>query len=82
MGIALSLMSPCARRHNLGLGHDGYTGVNNEFASGSSSYLGALHGSGGTEWGPIMGGGWSADVHQWSNGDCESIVPLCSAVPG
>jgi PKD repeat protein len=45
--------------HNLNLSHDG--------ATGTSYYSG--HGSGYTDWGPIMGVGYSAQVTQWSQGE-------------
>jgi hypothetical protein len=45
--------------HNLNLSHDG--------AQGTSYYSG--HGSGYTDWGPIMGVGYSAQVTQWSQGE-------------
>jgi hypothetical protein len=46
--------------HNLGLGHDGKT-------DGTGYYGG--HGSGNTDWGPIMGVGYYGQVTQWSKGD-------------
>ncbi len=45
--------------HNLGLGHDGF--------SGGSYYSG--HGSGATGWAPIMGVGYSRALVQWSRGE-------------
>ncbi|MCR6656840.1 MAG: putative Ig domain-containing protein [Opitutus sp.] len=45
--------------HNLGLSHDGSTGV--EYYDG--------HGSGNTSWGPVMGGAFGANVTQWSKGE-------------
>jgi hypothetical protein len=45
--------------HNLALGHDG---------TSTSSYYGG-HGSGNTDWGPIMGVGYYAQVSQWSKGE-------------
>lgn len=45
--------------HTLGLGHDGL---------GSSTYHPGA-GSGTTEWGPLMGAPFGANVTQWSNGD-------------
>ncbi len=45
--------------HNLGLSHDG--------ASGVSYYSG--HGSGSTSWAPIMGNSYSRNVTQWSKGE-------------
>jgi PKD repeat protein len=47
--------------HNLNLSHDGGTGTN--YYSG--------HGSGNTDWGPIMGVGYSAQVTQWSQGEYQ-----------
>jgi hypothetical protein len=46
--------------HNLGLSHDGVTG-------GSTYYSG--HGSGLTDWAPIMGSGYSRNITQWSKGE-------------
>jgi hypothetical protein len=45
--------------HNLGLGHDG--------TSTQGYYAG--HGSGYTDWAPIMGVGYNAHVTQWSKGE-------------
>ena len=45
--------------HNLGLGHDGY--------SGGGYYQG--HGSGATGWAPIMGVGYYQELVQWSKGE-------------
>jgi alpha-tubulin suppressor-like RCC1 family protein len=45
--------------HNMGLTHDGQTGV--EYYSG--------HGSGNTSWGPLMGTGYGRNVSQWSKGE-------------
>jgi PKD repeat protein len=45
--------------HNMGLGHDGY--------SGGGYYQG--HGSGATGWAPIMGVGYSQSLVQWSKGE-------------
>lgn len=45
--------------HNLGLTHDG--------TSTTAYYMG--HGSGFIKWAPIMGGGYSAQVSQWSMGE-------------
>jgi PKD repeat protein len=47
--------------HNLNLSHDG--------ATGTSYYSG--HGSGNTDWGPIMGVGYYAQVTQWSQGEYQ-----------
>jgi hypothetical protein len=46
--------------HNLGLSHDGKTGVN--------EYYGG-HGSGETSWGPIMGASYTRNISQWSKGE-------------
>jgi hypothetical protein len=46
--------------HNLGLSHDGQTGVT-EYYSG--------HGTGETSWGPIMGAPYGRNVTQWSKGE-------------
>ena len=45
--------------HNMGLGHDGY--------SGGGYYQG--HGSGATGWAPIMGVGYYQSLVQWSKGE-------------
>ena len=45
--------------HNMGLGHDGY--------SGGGYYQG--HGSGATGWAPIMGVGYYQPLVQWSKGE-------------
>jgi hypothetical protein len=45
--------------HNLGLSHDGQTGV--EYYNG--------HGSGDTSWGPVMGTGYGRNVSQWTKGE-------------
>ncbi len=45
--------------HNMGLGHDGY--------SGGGYYSG--HGSGATGWAPIMGVGYYQSLVQWSRGE-------------
>ena len=45
--------------HNLSLSHDG---------NSSTGYYGG-HGSGNTDWGPIMGVGYYAQVSQWSKGE-------------
>ncbi|WP_051305386.1 zinc-dependent metalloprotease family protein [Desulfogranum mediterraneum] len=45
--------------HNLGLSHDG--------TSSSAYYSG--HGSGATDWAPIMGVGYYAQITQWSKGE-------------
>ncbi len=47
--------------HNLNLSHDG--------APGTGYYSG--HGSGYTDWGPIMGVGYYAQVTQWSKGEYQ-----------
>jgi PKD repeat protein len=46
--------------HNLGLSHDGVIG-------GAAYYRG--HGSGATDWAPIMGVGYYAQIVQWSKGE-------------
>ena len=46
--------------HNMGLSHDGQTGV-------TEYYRG--HGTGDTSWGPIMGTGYDRNVSQWSKGE-------------
>jgi hypothetical protein len=46
--------------HNLGLSHDGRTGID--------EYYGG-HGTGLVSWGPLMGVGYYANVTQWSRGD-------------
>jgi hypothetical protein len=45
--------------HNMGLTHDGQTGV--EYYNG--------HGSGAISWGPIMGASYGRNVTQWSKGE-------------
>ncbi len=45
--------------HNLGLSHDGQSGV--EYYEG--------HGTGETSWGPIMGGAFGRNLTQWSKGE-------------
>jgi hypothetical protein len=47
--------------HNLNLSHDG---------TGSVGYYNG-HGSGNTDWGPIMGVGYYAQVSQWSQGEYQ-----------
>lgn len=49
--------------HTLGLSHDGQT-----TASGTSSYYHG-HGSGVTDWAPVMGTGYDANIVQWSSGE-------------
>lgn len=45
--------------HNMGLTHDGQTGI--EYYNG--------HGSGAISWGPIMGAAYGRNVTQWSKGE-------------
>jgi PKD repeat protein len=45
--------------HNMGLGHDGYSG---------GGYYGG-HGTGATGWAPIMGVGYNQPLVQWSRGE-------------
>jgi hypothetical protein len=50
--------------HAMGLNHDG--------RGGSEYYYG--HGSGATDWAPIMGVGYNANIVQWSKGDYSSAT--------
>ncbi|MGG5818621.1 zinc-dependent metalloprotease family protein [Falsiroseomonas sp. HW251] len=49
--------------HNLGLSHDGRT-----LTTGTEDYYYG-HGSGATDWAPIMGVGYNANIVQWSKGE-------------
>lgn len=49
--------------HNLGLSHDGRT-----LSTGTESYYQG-HGSGVTDWAPVMGVGYYANIVQWSKGE-------------
>lgn len=61
--------------HNFGLRHDGSTLVGADVTTASGSeYLTAMIGSGGTVWAPIMGGGFTADVTQWSDGGYQGAT--------
>jgi hypothetical protein len=48
--------------HSLGLSHDGQT------AGGTTAEYYYGHGSGATDWAPVMGAGYSANIVQWSRG--------------
>jgi hypothetical protein len=52
--------------HSLGLSHDGTTSAN-PLQPSEAYYDG--HGSGETDWGPIMGTGYYANVTQWDRGE-------------
>jgi hypothetical protein len=52
--------------HTLGLSHDG--------RATSEYYYG--HGSGATDWAPVMGVGYSANIVQWSKGEYSSATTL------